>query len=219
MRPTLSYLPVSNTDEAVLKFKRSLRPFKSARDIKLTILSLFYLVACLFIVCLANSIADRINPNNQLPIEQRKPLPDVLLTFLNYYYKLWALPIELSDRFIVASAIVACIKIFTMGNRTFTITRRFLFVAGTVYLVRSVSVVLTVLPNPLTECISEPNENLFYDALQLFLAKRTSCGDVFFSVCCFDLGNNHRVIRSSLRFRELFGLRIVEIGYIGQSFH
>lgn len=161
-----SYLPISaHPQETVVSLKEKLKPMRSGRDIRLTIFAFFYFISCLFIVCIANSIADRINPNNHLPVSERKPLPDVFLSFLNYYYKRWNLPVDLSDRMIAVSAICTSIRIFSMGPRTLTVTRRFLFVAGTVYLIRAVTVVLTVLPNPLKECESTPHENLFHDAL------------------------------------------------------
>jgi hypothetical protein len=157
------------------------RMYRSSRDIRLTIFSICYMIACLFIACVGNSIADRINPNNHLPIDQRKPLPDVLLSFLNYYYVKLRLPVNLSDHLIGVCAVAILARILTMQSSTLTVLRRFLFVAGTVYVIRAITVVLTVLPNPLVECESNPSDNLFYDALQIFLLKRTTCGDVFFS--------------------------------------
>lgn len=154
---------------------------KSLRDIQLTIFSLSYFFLCLFIVCIGNSIADRVNPNNLLPVDQRRALPDPLMHVANRLYRKLGLPYNLSDQLIGVAFLSSLLRIVTLQSLASTVLRRLLYVMATVYLLRAFTVIVTVLPNPLVDCVSEPYPNILYDAIQLFLLRRGSCGDVFFS--------------------------------------
>jgi hypothetical protein len=103
------------------------------------------------------------------------------MAFTHPVFESLRLPVNLSDHMVVVCLLWALARVFTMGSHTFTTLRRVFFITGTVYLLRAMTVIVTVLPNPLLECKSEPHEDLFFDAWLLFTAHRTSCGDVFFS--------------------------------------
>lgn len=61
------------------------------------------------------------------------------------------------------------------------ILRRFLFIYGSVFCLRSFSIVLTVLPNPLEQCQTVLHPNPFVAAWLLILHINHTCSDVFFS--------------------------------------
>lgn len=153
------------------------------RDIQLVILSMLYFFSCMYVVSVGNAVADRINPNNFLPVEQRQPLPDMIMQSLNAVFRKTGLPVNISDQFIMIATFSMLLRVFTMQTVPLTtaVFRRVLYVMGTVYLIRAMTITLTVLPNPLTECHSQPHPELLYDAWLIFTMKRTSCGDVFFS--------------------------------------
>jgi hypothetical protein len=150
---------------------------------QLVTLSMLYFFSCMFIVSIGNAVADRINPNNLIPLDQRRPLPDMIMQSLNALFVTSGLPVNISDQFIMIATFAMLLRVFTMQTMALTtaVFRRVLYVMGTVYLIRAMTIVLTVLPNPLTECQSDPHKDLLYDAWLIFTMKRTSCGDVFFS--------------------------------------
>jgi hypothetical protein len=108
-------------------------------------------------------------------------LPDILLTFLHKFYTQFGLKPELSDDLVTVSLLFTAALILSMGDNTLTVMRRYMLITGFTYIIRSITVVITVLPNPLTECESQIWDNLFYDAFQLYIRGRVTCGDVFFS--------------------------------------
>lgn len=61
------------------------------------------------------------------------------------------------------------------------IFRRFMFIYGTVWLLRAFSIVLTVLPNPLEQCKAILHPNPFVAAWLLVFDINHTCADVFFS--------------------------------------
>ena len=183
---TTVHIPSLHFGKSLFKASRSnlagwFTTAQSMRDIRLTVLATVYVAACLYVACISNSVADRINPNNLLPVNQRRALPDPLMDAMNPVFKRWALPANLSDQLLLVAVVMILARAFTMGSQTFTTVRRVFFIAGAVYLLRACTVVITVLPNPLLECQSEPHPDLMYDAFLLFSARRVSCGDVFFS--------------------------------------
>lgn len=154
---------------------------KSIRDFRLTLVALVYFIICLLIACFGNALADRLNPNNHLPVSERRALPDPLMQFLHPLFLNLDLPKQLSDILLGMSLLLGFARLLTLRSMTMTAFRRVFLIAGTIYVLRAVTVVSTVLPNPLLECKSEPHENLLIDTFQLFFMQRTSCGDVFFS--------------------------------------
>ncbi|KNE61799.1 hypothetical protein AMAG_07081 [Allomyces macrogynus ATCC 38327] len=135
-----------------------------------------------FVACLANAYADRINPNNLVPMDERRALLD---PGMNWAYAVFrsvhVLPRDLPDWMTRLASALIISRAVTLGRRGCTVFRRALYIAGAAYLLRAPTVLMTVLPNPLLECESRPHPNLVLDALMLFTQSRSSCGDVFFS--------------------------------------
>lgn len=154
---------------------------ESLRDVRLTVTAVLYATVCLYVTAISNSIADRINPNNLVPVAQRLPLPDPFMFMTRPLYQSLGLPPAFSDYMILVCVALIMARVLTMGQRAFTTMRRIAFVTGTVYFLRAMTVVATVLPNPLLECESQWHDNIPYDAFLIFTLQRTSCGDVFFS--------------------------------------
>ncbi|ORZ40425.1 hypothetical protein BCR44DRAFT_125312 [Catenaria anguillulae PL171] len=155
--------------------------WRSTWDLKITVYAILWFVVCTYIVCLSNSAVDRINPNNFLPFDERKVLHDPLLKWSFQVFVQSGLPQDLSDLWVRAATALLFARALTMKRRSLTILRRILYISGAVYLMRAPSVILTVLPNPYIQCISNPHPNIFIDAIDLMLQRRYSCGDVFFS--------------------------------------
>ncbi|KAI9175478.1 hypothetical protein H9P43_006839 [Blastocladiella emersonii ATCC 22665] len=154
----------------------------SRRDVVLTAVAWTYFSACSFVTCLANSTADRINPNNLVPVAERRVLVDAGMTYLASVYETYVSgPRDISDWFVRLCAVLMVTRAVLSGPRAATVLRRACYVGGTMYLLRAPTVLMTVLPNPLVACESHPDPSLWRDAVQLFFQRRFSCGDVFFS--------------------------------------
>lgn len=112
-----------------------------------------------------------------------RALPDRIMEVSNKIFVELGLPTNLSDQLILVALFAIILRTFTMQTVPLitAVFRRVLYIMGTVYLLRALTVTLTVLPNPLTQCESQPDNDLFYDAYLLLTMKRVSCGDVFFS--------------------------------------
>ncbi|KNE61821.1 hypothetical protein AMAG_07098 [Allomyces macrogynus ATCC 38327] len=167
---------------AVRQWLRTRWPFwRSFYDLQLTLGAFVFIVICTYITCLANSTVDRTNPNNLLPIDQRRPLDDPAMHATFKLYRETGLPRNLSDTLVQLAAAMIILRGVTYGRYGCTVLRRAFYVGGIIYLLRAPTVLMTVLPNPLLDCVSHPNQNLFVDALLLLVQARYSCGDVFFS--------------------------------------
>ena len=61
--------------------------------------------------------------------------------------------------------------------------KRFFVIHGLMYLIRSPSIIVTLLPNPDTSCIpkTRPESNIMIEAFRVLTVQRTTCGDVMFS--------------------------------------
>ncbi|KAJ3359789.1 sphingomyelin synthase [Allomyces javanicus] len=135
-----------------------------------------------FIACLANAYADRINPNNLVPMDERRALLDPGMNWAYAVFRsIHVLPRDLPDWMTRLASALIISRAVTLGRRGCTVFRRALYIAGAAYFLRAPTVLMTVLPNPLLECESRPHPNLVLDAFMLFTQSRSSCGDVFFS--------------------------------------
>lgn len=154
---------------------------KINHDVRRTVLATIYAAACLFVNCIGNAISDRLNSNNFVDGENKKALPDLLLQVTAPLYKAGGVSRYLPDHLIALSIVLIFVRVATMGSAVMIVQRRLLFVGGTVFLLRAVSVTITVLPNPLLECVSVTSESIIYDAFLICTGRKTTCGDVFFS--------------------------------------
>jgi hypothetical protein len=105
------------------------------------------------------------------------------------------------------------------------IIRRTLFVMAIVYFCRTISISITLLPNPFKLCKSEPISNYFLQALWIVVGASQTCHDTFFSghsvaICLaamtfFDYLNANLVIRLLIIPAAIAGALII----ISTHFH
>lgn len=166
---------------------------RSKRDMLLLFYSFCYLFVCTFIVCLANTIADRTNTNAFKPASEKYVAPDLLL---NSSYKVFEsstwIPKDIADIFVQTCFLMIIGRVLLMGRWTVTVIRRGFYIIGTLYLLRAPMVVLTVLPSPWVNCVTNVNSSLLAETMQLLSQQKLACGDVFFS--------GHSIIFTSLIF-------------------
>jgi hypothetical protein len=74
------------------------------------------------------------------------------------------------------------LMIFVLNVKRGLIFRRLCVTMGFVYILRFITMSVTILPNPYKKCEStDIHENIFIGALKVVIHKRTTCGDVLFS--------------------------------------
>jgi hypothetical protein len=152
-------------------------------SIKHTALVLVLFLCSLYIMCLGNSIADRLNLNNgRFTEDTRLVLPDPIMSLMSHLSETMNLPPQLNHAFEVTAIALSCIYIilFPKSSRLDAF-RRFFLVWACMNSLRTLCILLTVLTNPSLECQSKPISNLFLDAFAIFTVQRETCGDVFFS--------------------------------------
>jgi hypothetical protein len=171
----------------VMKEKRSHRFCTYIRDnmraIKHTELAIFLFLCSLYFMCLGNSLADRLNLNNIIFVEDKRlVLPDPIMSLLSALFERLELQTPINDILEGMAIGMACVYVtlFPKYSRCDAF-RRFFLVWACANCLRTLCIILTVLTNPYLECQSKPLSNLFSDAFAIFTAQRQSCGDVFFS--------------------------------------
>ena len=154
------------------------------------LIALLFDAVCFVVICIANAISQRTNPNLGRPIEDRVVLPDLLMEWTRDSYVRLGLPSRLGDFFILSTAALAAVRVLTLRSQAVDAVRRCAWVVGFAYLVRAVLQTSTVLPAPWLACPEYIQRSLLEDALRLFLGQQTSCGDV--------LPSGHAIIFTSL---------------------
>jgi hypothetical protein len=132
-------------------FKSHCMVSRGPTDVGLTLFAIGYFAICSYVTCLSNAVVDRINPNNLIPQSQRSVLVDPGMNWAYHLFIRTGLPHDLSDVFVRLSGALIVVRCLTLRERSLTVLRRALYVAGTVYLLRAPTVLMTVLPNPLIE--------------------------------------------------------------------
>jgi hypothetical protein len=157
---------------------------KNQKDIYLTIIALLFVLISLWITALGNAITDSTNTNLGTFIENGEytHIPDLIIDSTNDGYVEIFRKLNLGDEMLKGTNFVTLFFMFLSGDRFATIFRRYSYVAGCLYLLRSFCVNLTVLPNPYPLCIVKDKPNsIWIHAFQIYTFQRVSCGDVFFS--------------------------------------
>ncbi|KAJ3359768.1 hypothetical protein GGF32_009003 [Allomyces javanicus] len=155
---------------AVRQWLRTRWPFwRSFYDVQLTLGAFAFIVICTYITCLSNSTVDRTNPNNLLPIDQRRPLDDPAMHATFKLYRETGLPRNLSDTLVQLAAAMIILRGVTYGRYGCTVLRRAFYVGGIIYLLRAPTVLSAY---STSTCVSHPNPNLFVDALLLLVQAR-----------------------------------------------
>jgi hypothetical protein len=148
-----------------------------------------FLVLCLFgcsllLMCLGNSMADRLNLNNiRFQGDDRVTLPDPIMSLMGSISERIPITVPINDwsLMIVIFTSFAYTSLFARAPTFCTPFRRLFLVWSCMNCLRGICITLTVLTNPYLQCHSEPHPNIFLDALLLLTTRRQSCGDVFFS--------------------------------------
>jgi hypothetical protein len=110
--------------------------------------------------------------------EGYKPLPDIGFILLPRLY-ISRLP-DVWNAVIVLGTLLPII--FFHPSRV-KIIRRYAAIQGTCFLLRSITIMVTILPNPYDTCVntSRDDEVPFLEAFRVMLGTRITCGDVLYS--------------------------------------
>jgi hypothetical protein len=105
-------------------------------------------------------------------------LPDVGFQFLPHLL----LP-RLPDVWQVLMVICTAIPVLLFHPLKAEITKRFAIVQGLSFLLRAITIMATVLPNPYDSCVnlSREDESTILEAFKVMTGQRITCGDVLFS--------------------------------------
>ena len=168
--------------DRIITYIRTRWPFfRCRKDIYLLLMAIAYFILCTYIVCIANSYADRVNTNAFLSDDKKYIAPDEIQDSLydDFMNAKW-LPQDLPDLLVRLSVALILLRGLSLGSMSAVVLRRVLFVMGSTYLLRAPFVASTVLPSPWRDCVTQYRPNILYDALLLLLQTRLACGDVFF---------------------------------------
>jgi len=166
------------------EFQLKMKLWFNKQDITHTIFPcLTNALVSIYMTCLSNAYMDTKNRFSQLSESSiRIRLQDIIIDNTNTLFTQSGIPANISDILVQVSVICIFARLFTLKRRFCLVLRRILFTISLMYLLRSIIIVVTVLPPSLLSCYS-PNKSrdLIWDSIILFLQLRTSCGDVFFS--------------------------------------
>jgi hypothetical protein len=114
----------------------------------------------------------------QRGLEHTKPLFD--MGFYIFPYVTFALA---ADYYMTALIIVVLLKtfLFQKVGGTLHVCRRLLVIHGTAFLLRSLSISITLLPNPWVQCQPMTVDNYFVGAFLVMAGTHRTCSDCFFS--------------------------------------
>jgi hypothetical protein len=144
------------------------------KDLLKTLLAAMVFLIEMYVSCLGISLADRWNGHGS----GENPLRDLLIPILDQPA---THSFPSADLLVKVVTLLALLRIFLCGNLFATVLRRTLLVLGTLYLLRTPFLLLTLLPSPWKYCVSDPYHSIFLDALWIVLQRRIACGDVFWS--------------------------------------
>ena len=181
------------------------------KAISWTLVASLYFIMCMYLVSVANSTTDDLNPNSMQPVYLRQVLVDPLMSWVRYWVSSgvitisadsasriqdnigfgdeiildFTIPSNLPDIFIAVSVLMWLLRLVSMPSLTMglALLRRTFWITGTAYLLRAACVLMTILPFPYVECDVDKRDgaNSWIDAFNIMFMKRSSCGDVFYS--------------------------------------
>ena len=110
--------------------------------------------------------------------EGYKPLPDIGFILLPRIYVS-----RLPDVWNAVIVLGTLLPIIFLHPSKVKIMRRFAAIQGTCFLLRSITIMVTILPNPYDTCVntSRDDEIPFLEAFRVMLGTRITCGDVLYS--------------------------------------
>ena len=169
------------------------------RQLIATLCGFAWFTTCMYIVCVANSTSDILNPNTDRAPIDREQLPDFLMRWISGLFTTGGTTPHQSDGsakspkdvawvpelFVTTSVVGWLLRILMTRSirQSCMILRRSFYITGAAYILRAISVISTVLPFPQVQCedARPADKSPLLDAFDLMLMRRVSCGDVFFS--------------------------------------
>lgn len=171
--PDREHSPTRLAPDFIVEIPAGAREERYPKEIWKTILSFFFLFCCVCVNMMSLSLVhDRLPDRNTTA-----PLNDIVLD--NVPAHDWALPV--SEYLIMVSTTVAMLVVVFHKHR-FIVSRRLFFIIGLLYLYRSVTMFVTVLPVSSTTYYCSPKSN---DTSPLLVLRRT-----FYLISGFGLSIN-----------------------------
>ncbi len=154
-------------------FVHSLRGFAT----KQFIAGFLFSMCCGYVNSLSQVYVDRMHWSH-FKRGDYKPLPDigfVLLPELNIA--------RLPDIWNVVIVVCTMLPVLLFHPHKVKVLRRYAAIQGTCFLLRSITIMATILPNPYTECVnsSHVGEYPLIEAFRIMAGVRITCGDVLYS--------------------------------------
>ncbi|KAF4673655.1 hypothetical protein FOL46_006768 [Perkinsus olseni] len=136
-----------------------------------------WMAACAYVNCISQIYVDKFQ-NEHYHGRTPELLPDLGFYFLPHI----EIP-HLADYWNVAIVVGTMVPVVLFHPKRRKVILRFLAIQGSVFLLRSATIIVTLLPPPYQLCVnvSSPDENVFLEAVKIVLGIRFTCGDILFS--------------------------------------
>ena len=156
-----------------VKFMYSLKGFASRQFLA----GLLFCLCCAFINCLSQVYVDRMHWAH-FKEGGSKPLPDLGFIILPKLHT-----VRLPDIWNVLIVVGTLAPVVLFHPHKVKVMRRYAAVQGTCFLLRSITIMATILPNPYEECVnsSTVDEIPIIEAFRVMAGMRFTCGDVLYS--------------------------------------
>jgi hypothetical protein len=166
---------------------------KNEKDGVLTFISAVFMFISLLLASLSNALTDFRNQN--IGVNDNSPefnyIPDVIIDSTKSSYTRIFKEENMGDKWLVGTLLMVMALFLIARKKCPTMFRRCSYVAGTMYILRSITINLTLLPTPMdhplqlaTNCSFKQDEsfrNVLTHAFRIFTGEEVACGDVFFS--------------------------------------
>ncbi len=114
--------------------------------------------------------------------QQSRPLPAGALSDVSFDIFPYIPVSGLSDTLATVSTLITFVYILFFMKHPQRVLQRLLWIWGTIYLMRGITVSVTRLPDPRVACAKEPlGAFVFVEALKFFALQTTTCSDMLFS--------------------------------------
>lgn len=131
--------------------------------------SIFWILLGTYFNCVIQAYLDRES-------SKLKPLPDLgflLLPHIHYY--------KIADIWLYCALGISLIRYLFDKRQNVRVFRRFMFLQGSLFMLRGISIMVTTLPPPLKKCSIEITGNPFVEGLLIMIGWAKTCNDVLFS--------------------------------------
>jgi hypothetical protein len=166
---------------------------KNEKDGVLTFISALFMVFCLFIASVSNSLADFRNKNVGVSdtSSEFEYIPDVIIDSTKTWFNKTFNSENMGDKWLLATLLMVNALLLISRKKCPTMFRRCSYVTGTMYILRAMTINLTMLPTPMNQALQvgvkcmyrgeETFGNVMAHAFKIFSMQEVACGDVFFS--------------------------------------